>query len=183
MCHNKASQRLTFILVLLLILSSLTILRAQTGADFRARIETGQWHPYKIAVGDFKVAVDSLQEPECWLHSDSVGQLVKQVVTEDLDFHVFFDTVSAKQFYLDVWEIDKITPLVWYRMGASYLVDGTVQLDGDELIVEYFVAELNKEGGTNELIRERLKTDAEFYRRLAHMIADEVVVRIAAEEP
>ena len=179
MCHKQATM--LFSLLLLLCLGG--TLAAQSGIDLRARIETGQWHPYRIAIGDFGVAVDSLQEPECWHESDSLRLLVKRVVTEDLDFHVFFDTVSVKQFYLDVWEITEITPLVWFRMGAEYLVDGTVELDGDDLIIEYFVTELLKGGVTNELKRERLKSKADNYRRIAHIVANEVVLRTAAEEP
>lgn len=151
--------------------------QGQSGIDIRTGIMTGQWNPYKIAVDDFKIAGDSS------VGADTMAAKVKKVIVDDLDFHVFFDTVTAKQFYLNVWEIEEITPLVWYRMGAEYLVSGSVEVKGSELKVDYLIRELFQDGSTNELKSATFRTDAGSYRRLAHMIADRVVEHVAAERP
>lgn len=187
MTHKNAKPQLALLVTIILLLGLVGDLAAQSGIDIRAGIRTGRWEPYKIAIGDFKTVEDSLADPQRWLEADSLRQIIQTVVTQDLDFHVFFDTVSTKKFYLDVWEIEEITPLVWFRMGASYLVDGTVQMEGGKVVVEYSVTEMRKTADgppiITEMMRERLKTEPQFYRRLAHIIADAAVVRIAAEEP
>jgi hypothetical protein len=78
---------------------------AQSGIDVRAGIETGTWQPYKLAIGEFKLP-EYLEDELDYQSSDSLRLMLCEVITNDLDFHVFFDTVSIKQFYLDVWEID-----------------------------------------------------------------------------
>ncbi len=175
--NSKKKTYWGLVLPVVLLLANISCLQAQSGVDIGARVIKRVWEPYKIAVGDFKMVGDSLSG------ADSLAQLVRQVVADDLDFHIFFDTVSVNQFYLDVWEITEITPVVWYRMGAEYLIEGEVEVDGNNLRVEYRIEELFTTGATNQLDRGRLKTGKQNYRRLAHMIADEAVRHIAAEAP
>ncbi|TFH64088.1 MAG: hypothetical protein E4G91_06900 [Candidatus Zixiibacteriota bacterium] len=148
---------------------------AQRGIDIKGAIRTGKWNPYKIAVGDFKVVGD-------WsLAADSLAAAVKKVVTDDLDFHVFFDTIPINQFYIDVWEIKDLTPEVWARMGADYLVDGTLELKGDDAVVAYRISELHPQ--VKEMKDEKLRTKRGNVRRIAHMVGDAAVKQIAAEKP
>ncbi len=62
------------------------------------------------------------------LTTDSLAKAMQKIVTDDLDFHIFFDTIPKSQFYLDVWEIKDITPDVWQRMGADYLIEGDIEI-------------------------------------------------------
>ncbi len=163
---------LMFILVACL---ALPTAMAQKGIDISGAIRTGKWNSYKIAVGDFKMV------GEWSLAADSLATVVKKVVTDDLDFHVFFDTVGVNQFYIDVWEIRELTPEVWARMGADYLIDGTLELKGDDIVVAYRISELHPQ--IREMKDEKLKTRRENTRRIAHMIGDAAVKQIAAEKP
>ncbi len=148
---------------------------AQTGIDIKGVIGTHKFYSYKIAVGDFKVVGD-------WsLTADSLAATVKKVVTDDLDFHVFFDTIAVNQFYIDVWEIKDLTPDVWARMGADYLVDGTLELKGEDAVVAYRISELHPQ--VQEMKDEKLRTKRGNIRRIAHMVGDAAVRQIAAEKP
>lgn len=147
----------------------------QKGIDLGAKIRTGQWEPYKIAVADFKSVEFSSQ-------NDSLAKAVQSVIADDLDFHAFFDTIPLNQFYVSVWELKEVTPVAWHRMGADYLIEGKVELDQENIKVEYWLSELSPRGA-NELAHEKLKTKRQNHRRVAHMIADEAVKRIAAEKP
>ena len=73
-----------------------------------------------------------------------------------MDFHIFFDTISVNQFYIDVWEIKELTPDVWSRMGADYLVEGTLELKGDDIVVAYKISELHPK--VQEMKEEKLRT-------------------------
>jgi TolB protein len=181
MYRSKLSiwRRLPLLVVFALFALPLLVgsLWGQSGIDLRARIITGQWDPYKVAVDDFKISGDTTEELVNLIAD------IREVINEDLDFHVFFDTVTAKEFYLNVWEIEELTPLVWYRMGAEYLVTGAVQTDDGEVAVDYSILELFQDGTSNELKRAILKAKPTAYRRLAHMVADKVVEHVAAERP
>ncbi len=142
--------------------------------DLAQKIRTGAWKPYKVAIGDFKV-VGQLS-----LTTDSLAKAMQKVVTDDLDFHIFFDTIPKSQFYLDVWEIKEITPEIWQRMNAEYLVEGDVEIVGNDVKVFYRIFDLK--GRVNELTSEKLSTSITNHRRLAHMISDAAVFHIAAEK-
>jgi TolB protein len=175
MAHQgRIGLRRTILLLLFALILGLASLSAQTGLDLSAKIQRGDWEPYKIAIGDFKVV------GEWSMTADSLAAAVKKVITDDLDFHVFFDTISVNQFYVDVWEIKDITEEAWRRMGADYLVEGKVELAGDDIKVEYKISELTPR--LRELTGEKLKTKRFNYRRVAHMIADVAVKQIAAEK-
>ncbi len=146
---------------------------AQT-LDLAQKIRTGAWKPYKVAIGDFKVL------GQLSLTTDSLAKAMQKIVTDDLDFHIFFDTIPKSQFYLDVWEIKDITPDVWQRMGADYLIEGDVELAGGEVKVLYRIHELTPR--VQELTSEKLSTTIANHRRLAHMISDAAVEHIAAEK-
>ncbi len=148
---------------------------AETGKDIYGKIVTGTFQAYKIAIGDFKVT------GEWSLGADSVASAIKKVVTDDLDFHIFFDTVAVNQFYIDVWEVKEITPEMWGRMGADYLVSGTIELRGDDIVVSYQISEVKP--AVKDLKDEKFKTKSVNYRRVAHMIGDAAVKQIAAEKP
>ena len=140
--------------------------------DIAEQIVKKTFKPYKIAVGDFRVA------GQLSLAADSMSKAIQKVVTDDLDFHIFFDTIPKSQFYLDVWEIKELTPDVWQRMGADYLVDGEVELVGGEVKVFYHIYDLNPR--IVELTSEKLSTSLANHRKIGHMIADAAVEHIAA---
>lgn len=171
-----SARLLRFVLLTLLILfGGAGTALAQKGLDVSLQIKKGTWSPYKIAVGDFKVS------GEWSLTADSLAAAVKKIVADDLDFHIFFDTIPVNQFYIDVWEIKEITPEVWARMGADYLVDGTVELKGDDFVVAYHIYELRPQ--VREMKDEKLRTKRGNMRRIAHMVGDAAVKQIAVEKP
>lgn len=162
-----------FLLMVFAGLSAATSLRAQ-GLDIATAIRRGTWKPYKIAINDFKVVgAFSLQ-------ADSLARALQKIVTDDLDFHIFFDTIPKDQFYLDVWEIKEILPEIWQRMGADYLIDGEVEVTGDEVKLLYRISELTPR--VQEMTSEKLKTSVANHRRLAHLVGDAAVKQIAASE-
>jgi TolB protein len=162
-------------IALLCVALSFQTLLADKGLDVKLQIRSGTFSAYKIAIGDFKVS------GEWSLAADSMAAAVKKIVADDLDFHIFFDTIPVNQFYIDVWEIRELTPEVWARMGADYLVDGTVELRGDDFVVGYHIYELHP--GVKELKDEKLRTKRGNMRRMAHMVSDAAVRQIAAEKP
>ena len=161
------------IFVLVNVLLLMHAATAQT-VDIYEGIKKGTWKPNKIAVSDFKVT------GQLSLAADSLAKALQKVVTDDLDFHIFFDTIPKSQFYLDVWEIKEITPEIWQRMGAEYLVEGDVEIAGNDVKVVYRIYDLK--GRINELTSEKLSTSITNHRRLAHMISDAAVEHIAAEK-
>lgn len=174
LCRRLRSLVATGSLLVALLFALIVSSSAQTGLDLSAKIKRGDWEPYKIAVGDFKVV------GEWSLAADSLAAAVRKVITDDLDFHIFFDTVSVNKFYVDVWEIKEITAEAWRRMGADYLVEGKVELSGEDIKVEYKISELTPQ--LQELTGEKLKTKRFNFRRIAHMISDVAVKQIAAEK-
>jgi TolB protein len=167
--------QIMFPLLLLVTHSAWLGAQSSSSLDITGKIRTGEFKPYQIAVGDFKVV--GTPSPA----ADSLAAAIKKVITDDLDFHIFFDTVSVKKFYLDVWEIKELTPEAWQRMGADYLMEGTVELTSDEVKVEYKLSELTPK--TRELASQKLKTKPSNWRTVAHVIADLPVKQIAGEKP
>ncbi len=181
MYHNRflfAAPKAAILTIALLFLLALGgNLFAAGGLELQLKIQTGQWKPYKIAVGDFKVVGDYS------VRADSLARAVRQVVFDDLDFHIFFEVVERDTFYLRVYEVNELTPAVWHRMGANYLVDGNVELDGEDIKVYYNITDLNELPIRKiDLATEKLKTKSYNFRRISHMIGDAVVERIAAEQ-
>lgn len=172
--HRLKYSRRLLTLCVGIVFVIVNVAAGQGGLDLRASLIGGTWKPLKIAIADFKVA------GQLSLEVDSLARAIQRVVTDDLDFHIFFDTIPKSQFYLDVWEIKEITPEIWQRMGADYLVEGEVELEGADVKVLYKISELTPR--IQELTSEKLKTTRVNYRRVAHMIADAAVEHITAEK-
>jgi len=182
MCHKPSVSNQICFITLFLFLPILWLVGAKDadaagGLDLQVKIQTGQFQPYKIAVGDFDVVGDYSAK------ADSLAQEVRQVIYDDLDFHIFFNVVKRDTFYLRVYEITDVTPKAWHLMGADYLVGGNVELDGDDIKVYYTISDLTQLPIRQiDLATEKLKTKAFNYRRVAHMIGDAVVEHITAEK-
>ncbi|MCZ2328819.1 Tol-Pal system beta propeller repeat protein TolB [Bartonella sp. F02] len=152
-----------FIVTVSLWLSGFSLAHAQlkgtiTGADF---------NPIPIAITDF-------------ISNDSIGQKISAVVTADLERSGLFLPLD-KTLFLEQITNSNIQPrfLDWQQINAQGLVTGQVVRETDgRLRVDFRLWDVF---GHKQLKGQRFYTATERWRRVAHMIADEIYSQMTGE--
>jgi TolB protein len=100
------------------------------------------------------------------------------VVQRDVDFYADFSLVPLDSFYLKTYEIFEMDLLGWRRMGADYVVKMECEFPGQNFRVTWKLFETKQ---LNQIGRGRLEYHRQFWRELAHDIANEIVRQITGD--
>ncbi len=153
-------------LVCACIMATVSIL-SQPAWGLKIEITQGQIKPMPIAVTDF-------------VSSNTLGVEFAQVITSDLEACGLFEPISPKAFVQDSRSLQAGPRFAdWRILNAQFLLTGAVEQNGNEVKVQFRLFDVFK--GT-QLIGMEFAGDAKKWRRLAHMVADEVYKRTTGED-
>lgn len=153
------------------VVSTMVVLAASPAqAELEVTINQGQIKPTPIAVTAF---VDK--------SGQSFGQELAAIITYDLQSSGLFLPVDPKAFVQDINSINTMGPRFadWRILNTQCLLAGEVEHSGGQLIVRFRLFDCFR--GTQMLGLE-LAVDEKKWRRLGHMIADEVYKRVTGED-
>lgn len=151
--------------VLLIVLAAMpTLAQAQT----RVVINDGNFEPVPIAVTDF-VGGDV-----------SLGRQITAVVSADLERSGLFRPISPAAFIERITSAD-VTPRFadWRQINAQFVITGSVTPMGDRVRVSFRLWDVLAE---QQVAGKEFNTYASSWRRIAHLIADEIYKRTTGEE-
>ena len=155
--------------------ASFAIILSNTGispahAELEVTINQGQIKPTPIAITPF---VDK--------SGQTFGQDLADIITYDLQSSGLFLPVDPKAFVQSIDSINIQGPRFadWRILNAQCLLAGEVEVSGGQVTVRFRLFDSFR--GTQMLGLE-LSVDEKKWRRLGHMIADEVYKRITGEE-
>ena len=135
----------------------------------------GEFEPIRIGIDEFKIKDPAASSPE----TREIAALAGQIVFNDLDFSFLFETVRPDTVYLRIMNQTQIDRRGWHYLGASYLIGGEVELDGDNAAIIYTLFDLLND---REVFKRRLKSRRQTIRLLAHSLSDEVYRELAGAE-
>jgi TolB protein len=145
---------------------------SSVNAELRLDITHGKVEPMPIAIPSFAGAGPN---------EGQAGQEIAGVVSADLDRSGLFRPLDPRSFIQNVSVID-VEPRFddWRQINAQALVTGTVRTQGDgRLRVEFRLWDVFAE---QQLTGFGYTTTQQNWRRVAHIIADEIYKRITGEE-
>ncbi len=153
-------------LLAILITATVSICRA----ELEVTINQGQIKATPIAVTNF---VDS--------SGQTYGKDLAEIIAEDLRSSGLFAPIDGKAFIQDVNSINQIGPRFadWRALNAQCLLAGDVEHSGGKITVRFRLFDVFR--GTQMLGLE-LSVNEKKWRRLGHMIADEVYKRVTGED-
>ena len=159
---------MTRVLTFFMILSA--TLLGYAHAELEVTINQGQIKATPIAITNF---VDS--------SGQTYGQDIAGIVAEDLKSSGLFAPMDQKAFIQDINSINQMGPRFadWRAINAQCLLAGEVEHSGGKITVRFRLFDSFR--GTQMLGLE-LSVDEKKWRRLGHMIADEVYKRVTGEE-
>jgi TolB protein len=135
----------------------------------------GEFEPFRVGVDRFR-----LQNPEAATPADrELMQSIADVVFADLDYSYLFESVRPDSVYLRIMGLTQIDRRGWHHLGADYLIEGEVELDGDNVAVSYTLSDIATD---REFFHRELKARRASVRLLAHALADEVYRELARAE-
>lgn len=109
------------------------------------------------------------------------GQEIADIITYDLQSSGLFTPIDPKAFIQDINSINTIGPRFadWRILNAQCLLAGDIDVSGGKVTVRFRLFD-NFRG--TQMLGLELSIDEKKWRRLGHMIADEVYKRITGEE-
>jgi TolB protein len=148
-------------------LAILPLLGAPARAELRIDITSGKVEPMPIAIPAFS--------------GDQEGQQISQVISADLDRSGLFRPLDPRSFIQNVSAGDTQPRFAdWRQINAQALVTGSAQTQGDgRLRVEFRLWDV---GAEQQLTGFGYTTTRQNWRRIAHIIADEIYKRITGED-
>jgi TolB protein len=145
---------------------------ASVRAELRIDITSGKIEPVPIALPSF---------PGDAANESQAGRDIAGVVSADLDRSGLFRPLDPRSFIQNISASDT-QPLFpdWRQINAQALVTGSVKTQGDgRLRVEFRLWDIFAE---QQLTGYGYTTTQQNWRRIAHIIADEIYKRITGEE-
>lgn len=142
----------------------------QAYAALEVDITQGQIKPTPIAVTNFVST-----------SGDKLGQEIAEVIANDLESSGLFILINPKGFNQSPASILSQGPNFadWRMLSAQCLLTGSVEVSGGQIRVQFRLFDIVK--GT-ELSSGELPMDEKKWRRLSHIIADQVYARITGED-
>lgn len=109
------------------------------------------------------------------------GEELTQIITYDLKSSGLFDPLNPAAFIQANASSQHTAPRFadWRILNAQFLLTGSVEEAGGQIKVQFRLFDVFK---GEQLLGLELKVDSSKWRRLAHMVADEVYKRITGEE-
>ena len=146
-----------------------TLLSSSARAEVHIDITRGQSQPMPIAIPAFPGEGDGAQ----------IGRDIGGVVSADLDRSGLFKPLDPRSFISD----PAVNPPrfgAWRQINAQALVTGLIQTQGDgKSRVEFRLWDV---GAETQLAGFAYTTTKQNWRRIAHIIADEIYKRITGED-
>lgn len=140
---------------------------AESAHGLKIEITQGQIKPMPIAVTDF-------------VSSNTLGTEFAQVVTSDLEACGLFEPINPKAFVQDSRSLQAGPRFAdWRILNAQFLLIGNVEQNGNEVHVQFRLFDVFK---GSEMVGMAFTGDTKNWRRLAHMVADEVYKRTTGED-
>lgn len=133
-----------------------------------------EFEPTRIGINEF-TAKDGSASAEV----REFAALAGQIVFNDLDFSYLFEAVQPDTVYLRIMNQTQIDRRGWHYLGAAYLIDGQLEVDGDNVAITYTLSDLVND---REVFTRRLKSRRQTIRLLAHTLSDEVYRELAGAE-
>jgi TolB protein len=153
-----------------LLVAALLLLGLPAHAELRLDITRGTAQPLPIAIPAFPGSGDAAE----------VGRDIAQVVTADLERSGLFRPVDQRSFIQNVAAGETPRFGDWRQINAQALVTGSVQPQGDgRLRVEFRLWDVFAE---QQLAGFAFTTTRQNWRRIAHVIADQIYKRITGED-
>jgi len=159
------------------IISGMTALGALAGtrtafAQKRIPIPEGEFVPLPIAISNFVPGTPADTE---------VGMGVTQVITNNLKRSGLFAPIDQAAFIERIVDSDKAPQFnSWKQIGAQFLVTGRMTRQGDgRLKAEFRLWDINT---AQQLNGQQYFTSPEYWRRIAHIISDQIYERLTGEK-
>lgn len=158
------------IFVLATLAATTISLPEQAHAALEVDITQGQIKPTPIAVTNFVST-----------SGDKLGQEIAEVIANDLESSGLFILINPKGFNQSPASILSQGPNFadWRMLSAQCLLTGSLEVSGGQVRVQFRLFDVVK--GT-QLLGLELNIDEKKWRRLSHMIADQVYARITGED-
>lgn len=153
-----------------LILSALILsVISSPSSAVKIEITKGQIKATPIAITNFHSTTNSKR-----------GAELAEIITYDLRTSGLFDPISPAAFVQDPASLQTGPRFAdWRILNAQCLLMGTVEESGGQIKVQFRLFDVFK---GEQLLGLELKVDQAKWRRLGHMIADEVYKRMTGEE-
>jgi TolB protein len=137
----------------------------------RVPVQGGEAAPLPIAIPNFVAGTP--QDTE-------VGVGVTQVITNNLKRSGLFAPIDQAAFIQKITDIDQVQFQNWKTINAQALVTGrmTRQPDG-RLLAQFRLWDVNT---TQPLAGQQYTTSPEYWRRIAHIISDQIYERLTGEK-
>lgn len=151
-----------------LIAALLTVIAAPAHAQLRVDVTKGQVNPTPIAIVPF--------------YGNTMGQQMADVITNDLKNSGLFNPIPPATFVQDNQSLATSGPRYpeWKTIGAQALLGGQITGDGTgKLRVEFRLFDVFAQ---KQLIGTAYTATSDNWRRIAHLIADDIYERITGEE-
>jgi TolB protein len=164
---------LAFFCALTALLTGLLWTGAPARAELRIDITSGQVQPMPIAIPAFAGAGGAEAQ---------AGSNIAGVISADLERSGLFRPIDPRSFVQNVSATDNTAPRFgdWRQLNAQALVTGSVQTQGDgRLGVQFRLWDVFAE---QQLTGFGYTTTPQNWRRIAHIIADEIYKRITGED-
>lgn len=167
---KTTGQTLTMMALLVVTLATVHTGITPALADVEVTINQGQIKATPIAITPFSDK-----------SSQTYGKDISDIVTHDLASSGLFAPIDPKAFIQNAASIDAAGPRFadWRALNAQCLLTGEVDVNDGKVTVRFRLFDSFR--GTQMLGLE-LTVDEKKWRRLGHMIADEVYQRVTGEE-
>ena len=141
-------------------------------APKRVVIPEGEFTPQPIAIPNFVAGTPGDAE---------VGVGVAQVITNNLKRSGLFAPIDQAAFIERITNIDTAPQWQsWRQINATYLVTGRMTRQGDgRLKAEFRLWDVNQQ---QQLTGQQYFTSPEYWRRIAHIISDQIYERATGEK-
>ncbi|WP_334393264.1 Tol-Pal system beta propeller repeat protein TolB [Bradyrhizobium sp. AZCC 2262] len=141
-------------------------------APKRVVIPEGEFTPQPIAIPNFVAGTPGDAE---------VGVGVAQVITNNLKRSGLFAPIDQAAFIERITNIDTAPQWQsWKQINATYLVTGRMTRQGDgRLKAEFRLWDVNQQ---QQLTGQQYFTSPEYWRRIAHIISDQIYERATGEK-
>lgn len=155
------------------ILAAVLTISHSAHAELRVDVNRGVSEPLPIAITDFYAAGGS---------DASLATNIPQVISDDLTSSGLFRAISSAAFVQDVDSIHQAGPRFaeWRATGAQGLITGALTDAGaGKTRVEFRLWDIY---GQSQMIGMAYTTSQDNWRRIAHIISDEIYKRLTGEE-
>lgn len=145
---------------------------ADSASALKIEITQGQVKATPIAITPFYAPTGS--------DTSKKGAELAQIITYDLKTSGLFEPINPAAFVQDSASLQQSPRFAdWRILNAQCLLCGTVEESGGQIKVQFRLFDVFK---GEQLLGLEFKVDSSKWRRLAHMIADEVYKHITGEE-